>query len=157
MSLEDKKEGEFVNPIDKDKVAENPGLLPYAHHAGSALIKPEDMGKAKSRALMAMEQQTDLQYRQLQRQIELLAKQAQELKNRVEISQQIYNCEMGFEPLISHTYHLYRREDEKLFLSMVAPNEWGRTKKSHEHIATVKMLADHTWEIISNTNNNEYF
>ena len=28
----------FVNPIDKDKVAENPGLLPYAHTAGGAVI-----------------------------------------------------------------------------------------------------------------------
>ena len=27
----------FVNPIDKDKVAENPGLLPYAHTAGGAV------------------------------------------------------------------------------------------------------------------------
>ena len=29
----------FVNPIDKDKVAENPGLLPYAHTAGGAVIR----------------------------------------------------------------------------------------------------------------------
>jgi hypothetical protein len=45
----------FVNPIDPDKIAENPGFLPYAHHAGSMPIKPEDEGKLKSRALRAME------------------------------------------------------------------------------------------------------
>lgn len=37
----------FLNPINPEKVAQNPGLLPYAHTAGGAIIRPEDMGKAK--------------------------------------------------------------------------------------------------------------
>ena len=37
-------EDPFLNPINPDKVAENPGLLPYAHTAGGAVIKPDDMG-----------------------------------------------------------------------------------------------------------------
>ena len=45
---------DFVNPIDPDKIAENPHLLPYAHQVGSAVIKPEDQGKLKGRALSAM-------------------------------------------------------------------------------------------------------
>ena len=51
----------FENPIDKDKVTENPHSLEYAHHVGSALIKPEDKGKIKGRAISAMEHQTDQQ------------------------------------------------------------------------------------------------
>jgi hypothetical protein len=43
----DPEEQAFVNPIDKDKVAENPGLLPYAHTAGGAVIRPEDKGKIR--------------------------------------------------------------------------------------------------------------
>ncbi len=58
MSEEKNKQEEFINPIDKDKVAENPGLLPYAHHSSSAIIRPEDKGKIKGRAIMAMEEQT---------------------------------------------------------------------------------------------------
>ncbi len=38
---------EFINPIDPDKITENPHSLEYGHHAGSALIKPEDQGKLK--------------------------------------------------------------------------------------------------------------
>ena len=56
---------EFVNPIDKDKIAEQPGLLPYAHHVGSGLVKPEDQGKLKGLALSAMEHQTDMQLDQI--------------------------------------------------------------------------------------------
>ena len=54
---------EFNNPIDPEKIAENPGLLPYAHHAGSALIKPEDANKLTTRALKSMEHQTTAQLR----------------------------------------------------------------------------------------------
>ena len=49
---------EFINPIDPDKITETPSTLPYAHHSGSALIKPEDRGKIKGRALSAMDHQT---------------------------------------------------------------------------------------------------
>ena len=45
------KEDPFINPINPDKVAQNPGLLPYAHTAGGAVIKPEDTGKTKGRSI----------------------------------------------------------------------------------------------------------
>ena len=72
----------FLNPINKDKVAENPGLLPYAHTAGGAVIKPEDMGKVKGRSVLAMRQQTDRQMNQLYEQMEVLARQAKLLAQR---------------------------------------------------------------------------
>ena len=35
------------NPIDKDKVAENPHLLPYSHTVGGVVIRPMDRGRTK--------------------------------------------------------------------------------------------------------------
>jgi hypothetical protein len=139
---------EFINPIDIDKVAQNPGLLPYAHTLSSGVIKPDDMGKVKSNALLAMEQQTDMQLRQIQEQIELLYKQAQEIKSRTDISVWIYQAQMGFNPLVGHVYHLYEKDDGKHFLSMVSPGEWGRSRSFKCFVATVKLLADHTWDIL---------
>ncbi len=101
---------EFVNPIDKDKVAENPGLLPYPHHVGGIVIKPEDTGKIKSRALTAMREQTNIQMNQIQKQVELLMQQANDLKERVEISEKIYLADLSFEPIIGQTYHLYLKD-----------------------------------------------
>lgn len=142
------EEQPFFNPIDPDKVAQNPGLLPYAHTLSSGVIKPDDLGKIKSNALLAMEQQTDMQLRQLQEQIQLLYNQAQDIKARTDISVWIYQADMGFNPLIGHTYHLYEKEDGRHFVSMVSPKEWGRSKKFKRFVATVKLLADHTWDII---------
>ena len=53
------------NPINPDKVAENPGLMAYAHSVGGAVIKPIDMGKAKGKAVLAMRQQTERQLNQI--------------------------------------------------------------------------------------------
>jgi hypothetical protein len=139
------------NPIDKDKTTENPGLIPFAHHVGSAIIRPEDMGKTKSRALLAMEQQTHLQMQQIYEQIEKLAEQADRIKRRVEISNEIYGCEMGFEPLIGHIYHLYEKENGQKLLSMIGPKEWGRKFPYKSHLASIKMLGDHTWDILTDS------
>ena len=51
----------FENPIDPDKITENPNSLEYPHHAGSAIVKPEDQGRVKGNAIAAMEHQTDMQ------------------------------------------------------------------------------------------------
>ncbi len=134
----------------KEKVAENPGLLPYAHTAGGALVKPEDKGKLKGRAMAAMRQQTDMQMAQLYQQMQLLAEQANTIKQRVDVSERIYSADMPFEPLIGHTYHLYASAAGKDVLSLVAPWEWGRSKGSLSFVASVRLLADHTWELIEN-------
>ncbi|MCB0530725.1 MAG: DUF2452 domain-containing protein [Lewinellaceae bacterium] len=138
----------FVNPIDKDKVADLPGLLPYAHHAGSAIIKPEDKGRIRGNAMTAMYDQTDRQMEQLRQQMETLAQQAKSLHERMTVSEVIYQADIPFQPVIHHVYHLYRRKsDGAHLLSMIAPAEWGR-RKPFEFLATVRLLGDHTWEVL---------
>jgi hypothetical protein len=140
---------EFINPIDKDKIAENPGLLPYAHTVGGPVIRPIDEGRVKGNALAAMEQQTDMQMAQLYKQMELLARQAEAIKKRVEVSQMVYEAKMSFEPKIGYTYFLYQQKDEKWIVSMVAPLEWGRKGIPFESfIAEIRLLSDHTWEVV---------
>lgn len=145
MSKEEQQE--FINPIDKDKIAENPHLLPYAHNVGSAVIKPIDKGRVKGLALDAMYEQTNVQLSQLREQVEVLVAQAQQIHERVSISEKIYQADMGFKPLIGRTYHLYERKNAKYVLSMVGPKEWG-SNPPFEFLASVNMLSDHTWDIL---------
>lgn len=135
------------NPIDKIKVAENPGLMEYAHTAGSAVIRPEDVGKVKGKAQLAMRQQTNEQLNKIYKQMELLAQQAKEIKNRIDISERIYDAAIGFEPIINHIYYLYEKKDGTDILSMVAPSEWGRSFPFNQFLAKVFLLADHTWKV----------
>ncbi|MFM1876531.1 MAG: hypothetical protein RL266_2268 [Bacteroidota bacterium] len=138
----------FENPIDKDKITETPSTLPYAHTIGGVVIRPEDMGRVKGYALAAMSEQTDAQLAQIKEQIELLAKQARKIERRKELSLVIYGADMGFKPLIGHRYFLYQKKSEGFVLSMVGAKEWGRSMPYEKFLAEVKLLSDHTWEII---------
>lgn len=146
---QNKADQAFVNPIDKDKVTETPGLLPYAHTAGGAVIRPEDKGQIRGNAMTAMYDQTDRQMEQLRQQMETLMGQAKSLQNRMAVSEIIYQADVPFQPVIHHIYHLYQRKtDGRHLLSMISPEEWGR-RNPYEHLASVRLLGDHTWEVLA--------
>ncbi len=148
MSKKRAKQNPKNNPIDPDKVTENPHSLEYGHHKGSSPVKPEDQGKLKGRALSAMEHQTDMQLEQIYEQMKLLANQVQNLNDRKRISEFIYRAESRFEPFINHTYHLYRRENGTFLLSLIGPRQWGKKGTKFYFVASVKLLADHTWDVV---------
>lgn len=120
-------------------------VLPYASSVGSVAIRPTKEGVIKHKALSAMEEQTNMQLDQIKQQIELLARQAQEIRKRKELSLMIYEARLSFKPQIGHTYHLYERKDGSHMLSLVAPNEWGGAGPFKQFISSVRLLADHTW------------
>lgn len=135
------------NPIDKDKTTENPGLLPYASHIGSAIIRPLESGKDKGLGMKAMYEQTDRNLNRIKEQVEVLIKQAQEIHDRIDFSEKIYQAACGFKPVIGQKYFLYERDDESRFLSMISPLEWGK-RHDLQFVCAAKLLADHTWEIL---------
>jgi hypothetical protein len=143
------------NPVDKDKVTDHPGLLPYASHIGSAIIKPLDKGKSRGLAMKAMYQQTDKHLNQIKEQVEILIRQAQEIHDRIDFSEKIYQASCSFAPVIGNTYYLYKRKDESEFLSMISPSEWG-TNNSMIFICAATLLADHTWEILESKNDQQH-
>lgn len=145
---ENKEERRKYNPIDKDKITESPHNLPYAHNVGSAIIFPDDKDRIKSNAMSAMVEQTNMQMKQIYDQMELLVNQANDLKKRVEISEEIYGAEMGFKPLTGHTYHLYEKEDGSKVLSMIGPKQWPNGSKYKRFVATARLMGDHSWQIM---------
>ncbi len=133
---------------DKDKITDLPGLIEYAHHAGSAIVKPEDKGRIKGNAVAAMHDQTDRQFRQLYEQMQTLIEQAKYLKNRLEISERIYQATIPFQPVVGKIYFLYLRKSGEDLLSMVSPDEWGMNFPYESFEAEVRLLSDHTWEVV---------
>jgi hypothetical protein len=123
------------------------GALAYAHSRGGFLVRPEDAGRLRGNAIEAMEAQVSTQLKQIYEQVETLARQARELRHRAEISYKIYQCDLRFQPVINHVYHLYENPDGSHWLSMIAPSEWG--DKPVKHVATARLLPDHTWEVQS--------
>lgn len=132
----------------KEKITENPGLISFPHSIGGAVIKPEDKGKIKGRAMTAMKEQTDRQLLQLYDQMRTLARQANEIKDRIHVSEKIYLAQINFEPIIGQIYYLYQKNETENILSMIAPEEWGNSLPYQCYVAKVKLLADHTWDVL---------
>ncbi|MBC6400167.1 MAG: DUF2452 domain-containing protein [Ekhidna sp.] len=137
---------------EKEKITDFPGLIEYAHHAGSAIIKPEHKGRIKGNAIAAMYDQTDRQLRQIYEQVQTLIEQAGKLKSRVDVSERIYQANISFQPVIGKVYYLYRKNEGNDILSMVSPEEWGKSFPYASFEAKVRLLSDHTWEIIDSAN-----
>ena len=133
---------------DRDKITDFPGLIQFAHSVGSALIKPEDKGRIKGNAVAAMHDQTNRQFHQLYDQMQTLVNQANLLKKRVTVSERIYQADIGFTPVIDKIYFLYKRKKEGDVLSMVGPKEWGKKMPFEAYVAKVRLMSDHTWEVI---------
>lgn len=149
-----------VRPIDvskidlelmKLKVTDMPSLLEYAHTVGGFAIVPTNEGQIKSHAREAMKEQTEEQLNLIFEQMKTLAKQVQDIKKRVHISDLIYQVEMTFQPIIGKRYYLYEMDTGKRYLSLVSPKEWGEKMQGQTYLAEVHLNADHTWKIIDST------
>ncbi len=136
---------------DKNNLPIYPGLLPYGHTISAPAFRPTEMGVLLSKSAKAMNEQVEMQKKQILEQVELLKRQYIELEERRLISNLVYNAKFGFKPDLGSVYHLYTRQDKTLFLSLIAPHEWSIA--NIEFVATVKQLHDTTWQLLQKTDN----
>lgn len=141
-----------VNKIDLDelkkKTVDLPGLIEFAHSVGGFAITPTKQGHIKGKAMTAMQQQTQQQLDLLFEQMKALATQAKIIRDRVDVSQWVYDAAMNFQPDIGQRYFLYQKTKAgDHVLSLIGPDEWKNNMRFEACIAEVELLADHTWKI----------
>ena len=145
-----------INPIDPDKIAKEPHLLPYAHSIGGAIIKPIDKGRAKGVSMSAMYEQTATSLHQIKDQVEHLLSQAQDIHDRIEVSERIYLADCNFVPVMGQIYQLYEKSNGTWVMSMISPEEWGENLP-YNYLASARLLHDHTWEILEMNSDKNLF
>jgi hypothetical protein len=154
MSDENRPKPIDVTKINLDlmklKVTDIPGIIEYAHTVGGFSITPSNEGQIKSHARDAMKEQTEEQLGLIFEQMRTLAKQVQDIQNRVYISDLIYNAEIKFTPVIGKNYYLYETDNGSRTLSLISPAEW-KDKLVDTFIAEVRLNADHTWKVITSS------
>lgn len=123
---------------------------PVPMSVNSPIIKLIDKNKVRANAVEAMHMQAHQQIEMLRKQAELIMQQVKDIEDRLKISELIYRAEMRFKPVMGQVYHLYEKEISGEFLvSMIAPNEWGRSKSFKRHLSTIRLLSDSTWDILN--------
>ena len=137
------EDGSYIGPAH---------LSPIALNIGSPVIKAEDKGKIKANAVEAMHHYANQEISMLKKQADLIMQQVREIESRLKVSEKIYQSDMRFVPVIGQTYHLYEKEDHYT-LSLVGPDEWGQSKNTRKYVASVKLLGDHSWDMIKQAKN----
>ena len=72
-----------------------------------------------------------------------IKKKFDELQEEFYWNKLVYESQINFQPVIGNVYHLYERDDNTNFLSLIAPNEWGMS-----YIGSFKLKHNRKWEKI---------
>ncbi len=68
-------------------------------------------------------------------------KEYEELMQKFQYNDLVYNSKFNFEPNIGEVYHLYNNRKEEPFLSIIAPEQC-----SFHHLGSFRLNTDKMWE-----------
>ena len=120
-----------------DNVAKKPNLLPYGSNVGAPSIKPTDISSWKDEKVVTTNHYFSSRYDEIK-------KDYLKLMIEYEWNTLVYNAEFRFKPVMGKVYFLYQKDDGKLFLSLIEPNEWDKI-----FIGAFKLISDNRWEKIN--------
>ena len=121
------------NKDKPDMFAENKAIMPY----GDSVAAPK-IDLPNTNAWVA-QQSTDINNYLSTKFIELKEEYAK-LIALYKWNELVSKSEFSFIPIKGHTYYLYQREDEKLFLSLIEPEYWNQL-----FVGEVTLDSDNKW------------
>jgi flavin reductase (DIM6/NTAB) family NADH-FMN oxidoreductase RutF len=119
---------------DEKSETYNASLLPYATNVGAPVIKPNDLTHWKASGAHKITRHLQAKYEELKTEYE-------EMTELFKWNELVYKAKFSFEPIAGETYHLYRREEGELFLSMIPPDNWAK-----ECLGSFKLSSNQIWQ-----------
>lgn len=107
--------------------------LTYGSNQGAPAIKLEDVGGWK-------QMQAGVANKQFKSRYDELKEEFQKLIDEVNWNELVYQSTYSFIPVIGETYHLYVREDDSTFLSLINPNQWNK-----KYVGSFKLDSTQKW------------
>jgi len=127
-----KKPDNVVFDIETQKY--DAALKPYATTISAPVITTTDTIAWKNRSINKLNHKVQTRYEEIKVQYE-------ELMQEFEYNNLIYNSKFTFEPIIGEIYHLYKRDNDETFLSIIAPDQC-----SFNSLGSFRLNADQIWE-----------
>ena len=109
-------------------------LKPYATNVGAPVITTSDTIAWKNRSINKLNHRVQTRYLEIRAQYE-------QLMQEFEYNNLIYSAKFTFEPLIGEVYHLYKRDNNETFLSIIAPDQCNFNSLGSFYLNT-----DQIWE-----------
>ena len=125
----------------------NRNVTTYPTEAGGVKFDLVLVEKQKDIMLNVGRMHAEQEYNRIMELVNVLEKQAQQIKRRLEITDAVHAAEYQFQTYHGQVYWLvFERDKQKTILAKTGPNGWSSSApESYEYIAAVKWLGDHTW------------
>ena len=116
-----------------DSYVENAALLPYGSNIGAPAIKVSNIEHWKEPRVLSINQHFENKFEEIKNEYEKLIEE-------YKWNELVYKAKFSFEPVIGKIYYLYYGLNDKVFLSLIGPNEWNK-----KHIGSFKYNYDNKW------------
>ncbi len=111
----------------------NKALLPYGTTSSApAIVLPD--------TALFLSERGSLTKNYFENAVELLNRQYDGIRRLAELNELVYGASYNFVPRVGQTYHLYKKQDGKLLLSMI--EGWS----AYEFVVSVEYTADSVWK-----------
>ena len=124
-------------PLD---YCDNKSIIPYGDNRSAPSFKNTD-----KQVSLWKDQKHNSSNRYFDTKLKELQEEYDKLSEEYQLNEMVYNAQCRFGPVIGEVYHLYQREDESTFLSMISPNDWLSIKPD-KFIGSFKLTSNDKWE-----------
>lgn len=125
----------------------NRNVTPYPTEAGGPKFDLVPVAKQKDIMLNVARLHARQEYDRIMELVAVLQKQAEGIKRRLDITDQVHGAYYNFQPYHDKCYWLvYEKNKNRMILVINGPKDWCTgVPESYEYITRVRWLGDHTW------------
>jgi hypothetical protein len=131
----------------------NRNVTPYPTEVGGPKFDLVPVEKQKDIMLNVARLHAKQEYDRIMELVSVLQRQAEQIKRRLDITDQVHAAEYQFQLYHNHCYWLaFHKRKNKTVLCHHGPYD-SLVTEDHEYIARVKWLGDHTWIEVDDNDN----
>ena len=130
--MEEKKPDNVV--FNKEQNSYDAALKPYPTNLGAPVIEAENLAPWKNKGVNMVNNAMAAEFAEIKQQYE-------RLQQRFEYNTLVYSAKFSFQPMVGHTYHLYKNKQGIPFLSILAPDE-----SNFDFVGSFRLGSDYVWE-----------
>ena len=133
----------------------NRNVSEYPTEAGGVKFELVPVTKQKDIIINHARIYAQQEYDRIVELVNVLEKQAQAIKRRLEITDAVHSAVYQFQPVMGNVYWLvWDQRKQHTLLTQHGPNDWSSSApEDYEYQARVKYMGDHTWMEIDQEGN----
>ena len=120
--------------FNEDTQRYDAALKPYGTSASSPVIKPLNTATWRNDGVQRVN-------KQFQSKFEEVRSEYEQLMQKFQYNDLVYNSKFSFEPNIGEVYYLYNNTKAESFLSIISPNQC-----SFDYVGSFRLNSDKMWE-----------